>query len=233
MFTVILTMNFPDGLLPEFLLWAANILVVFIIYLAVKTADWRLLRNEGWQSLFLGTSATLMLLWSIKAGIKPALDFHILGATLLGLMFGWQFALMALSLVLLGITAFGMAGWQSLGLNFMLMGIIPVLFSYNFFRWVERKLPNHFFIYVYVASFASAALAITLCGVAAILVLSLGGVYTGHYLIENYLPYFILMAWSEALLTGMAVTMMAVYRPVWLVTFSDKRYLNNEDDNKD
>jgi uncharacterized membrane protein len=122
-----------------------------------------------------------------------------------------------------------MAGWESLGLNFMLMGIIPALFSYNFFRWVDRKLPNHFFIYVYVTSFASAALAITLCGIAAILVLSLGGVYTGHYLTQNYLPYFILMAWSEALLTGMAVTMMAVYKPEWLVTFSDKRYLNNKD----
>ncbi|HEY0268527.1 MAG TPA: energy-coupling factor ABC transporter permease [Methyloradius sp.] len=222
-------MNFPDGLLPATLLWIANILAGSILYLAVKTADWRLLKNEGWQHLFLGTSATLILLWSIKAGIKPALDFHMLGATLLSLMFGWQFALMALSLVLIGITAFGMAGWESLGLNFMLMGIIPALFSYNFFRWVDRKLPNHFFIYVYVTSFASAALAITLCGIAAILVLSLGGVYTGHYLMQNYLPYFILMAWSEALLTGMAVTMMAVYRPEWLITFSDKRYLNNKD----
>ena len=30
---------------------------------------------------------------------------------------------------------------------------------------------------------------------------------------------------SEAVLTGMAVTLMAAYRPSWLVTFDDQRYL--------
>lgn len=36
------------------------------------------------------------------------------------------------------------------------------------------------------------------------------------------------MAWSEAVLTGMAITLMAVYRPAWLMTFSDQRYLHKK-----
>jgi uncharacterized membrane protein len=35
------------------------------------------------------------------------------------------------------------------------------------------------------------------------------------------------MGWSEAMLTGMAVSLMAVYRPAWVSTFDDARYLQN------
>ena len=65
-----------------------------------------------------------------------------------------------------------------------------------------------------------AALGLTIC-----FVLSEAGAYTQDYLHSEYLPFYILMAWSEAVLTGMAVTLMAAYRPDWLVTFDDKRYL--------
>jgi uncharacterized membrane protein len=38
----------------------------------------------------------------------------------------------------------------------------------------------------------------------------------------------VLIAWAEAFSTGMAVTVMAVYRPQWLETFDDVRYLQNK-----
>jgi uncharacterized membrane protein len=63
------------------------------------------------------------------------------------------------------------------------------------------------------------------CGLAAVTVLSIAGAYSGGYLDTQYLPYFILMGWSEAMLTGMLMTLMVVYRPDWVCTFSDERYL--------
>jgi uncharacterized membrane protein len=36
------------------------------------------------------------------------------------------------------------------------------------------------------------------------------------------------MSWAEALLTGMVMTMMVIYRPDWVVTFDDARYLENK-----
>jgi uncharacterized membrane protein len=33
------------------------------------------------------------------------------------------------------------------------------------------------------------------------------------------------MAWSEAFATGMLITLMVVYRPAWVATFDDRRYL--------
>jgi uncharacterized membrane protein len=33
------------------------------------------------------------------------------------------------------------------------------------------------------------------------------------------------MAWGEALLTGMLTAIFVAYRPEWLLTWSDRRYL--------
>jgi len=33
------------------------------------------------------------------------------------------------------------------------------------------------------------------------------------------------MGWSEAFISGMLVTVMVVWRPQWVATFSDERYL--------
>jgi uncharacterized membrane protein len=49
--------------------------------------------------------------------------------------------------------------------------------------------------------------------------------YPLDYLLENYLPFFLLMAFSEAFITGMLITMMVIYKPEWVATFDDKRYL--------
>ncbi|WP_254258543.1 energy-coupling factor ABC transporter permease [Methylovorus sp. MM2] len=219
------SMNFPDSLLPVNLMWAANAFTFFLLVVAARTAPWSHLKQHDLLHVFFGFVVSLMLIWSVKAGIRPGLNFHLLGATVLTLMFGWQLALIALLLVLLCITLFGMAGWEALGLNFMMMVAIPVIFSYILFRWVDRKLPNHLFIYIFISSFACAAIAITLCGFFSTFILSESGVYPLSYLRQNYLAYYIFMAWSEALLTGMAVTLMTAFRPHWLMTFSDERYL--------
>ncbi|HZV98628.1 MAG TPA: energy-coupling factor ABC transporter permease [Methylophilaceae bacterium] len=218
-------MNFPDFLLPTNLLWAANGLCFMLLFYCVKTAPWTTFKNQDLLNVFLGMCVALMLLWSIKAGIKPGLNFHLLGATLLSLMFGPQLAIVALTIVLAGITLFGMAGWQSFGINLLLMAALPALFSYAIFHWADRKLPNHLFIYIFIDSFACAAIAMALCGLAACYLLAESGAYSSEYLKHYYLPYFILMGWSEAILSGMAVTLMTAFKPHWLATFNDKRYL--------
>lgn len=50
---------------------------------------------------------------------------------------------------------------------------------------------------------------------------------TWHDLSTTYLPFYLLMAWSEALTTGVIITLMVVYRPPWVATFDDKAYIEN------
>lgn len=42
------------------------------------------------------------------------------------------------------------------------------------------------------------------------------------------LAYMLLLAWGEAFLVGFLVTIFAVYRPGWLLTFDDRMYLKGK-----
>lgn len=221
-------MNFPDILLPSTLLWVANGLALGVIAWAVRLAPWRVLQRPGLQNVCMGMAVALMLVWSIRAGIRPGLDLHLLGSTLLTLMFGPWLALAVLAIVLLAVTLSGAAGWASLGINFLLMATLPVLLSHAIFRVADSRLPNHLFVYIFVNAFLGAGLAMVSCGLAAVAVLSSAGAYSGSYLGTQYLPYFILMGWSEAVLTGMLMTLLVVYRPGWVCTFNDERYLKTK-----
>lgn len=221
-------MNFPDGLLPASWQWFAHLWFTGVLVWSVRAAPWRRLRDNEQLHLFLGMCVALMLLWSIKTGIRPGLNFHLLGATVFTLMFGPWLAIMGLGVVLLGVTVSGLSGWESFSVNGLLMGVLPVTASYLVYRLVDSKLPNHFFVYIFLNAFVGAAIAMALTGLAATGLLALAGVYTADYLTSNYLPYFLLMGWSEALLSGMMLTLLVVYRPQWVATFDDARYIRNK-----
>ena len=73
-----------------------------------------------------------------------------------------------------------------------------------------------------------AAVAISTVGVVSTGFAVISGSYSLHYLLRDYLPYYLLLSWSEAFLTGMALTLMVVYRPEWVATFDDARYLGGK-----
>jgi uncharacterized membrane protein len=221
-------MNFPDNLLPHAMLWTGNALALLLMVVAVCTAPWKRLAQVDLLNVWLGMCVGLMLIWSIKTGIKPGLNFHLLGATLMTLMFGPQLAMIGLALVLLAVTLAGMSGWSSYALNLLLMGALPVLLSHRLYVLAERNLPHHLFVYILLDAFFGAALAMALSGLTSTLLLAFSRTYPYGYLTDNYLPYYILMSWSEALLTGMAVTLMTAFRPHWLSTFDDLRYLGRK-----
>ena len=221
-------MNLPDNLLASGWLWAGHLLFALVLAYALRFAPWHRLKRPAQLHLFLGAVVALMVLWNIKTGIKPGLNFHMLGATALTLMFGPELALVGMALVLLGSTLAGFSGTWTFSLNALLMGVLPVLVSHAVYRLADTRLPNHFFVYVFVNGFFGAALAMASAGFVATAVLGAAGAYSFSYLYGEYLPFYMLLAWSEALLTGMAVTLMVVYRPDWIATFDDARYLRNK-----
>lgn len=221
-------MNFPDLLLPTAWYWTGSALLVPLLAWALRTAPWRRLKDASQLNLWLGACVVLMALWSIKTGIKPGLNFHLLGATAMTLMFGPQMAILGIMIVLTAVTLAGMSGWQGYGWNALIMGAVPVAVSYGMYWLADRKLPNHLFVYIFLNAFFGGALAMAATGLVATLLLLWSGVYPAAYLFHDYLPYFILMAWSEAVSTGMAITMMVVYTPQWVGTFDDARYLRHK-----
>jgi uncharacterized membrane protein len=54
------------------------------------------------------------------------------------------------------------------------------------------------------------------------------GAYPFEYLRSDYLPWYLLMSWAEAFSTGAALTLLVVYRPQWVSTFDDARYITGK-----
>lgn len=217
-------MNLVSGNIPDTWTWILWALALALAALIARRASWCMLRDAGNLNVFLAASVAVLGLWLIKTGIKPGLNFHLLGATALTLMFRPLFALLALALITAAISLWH-GEYASFAANWLIMGAVPVAVSWALFRLIDRKLPNHFFIYVFLNAFFGAALAIAAVGLASTAFLAAAGAYPLDYLLEEYLPYYLLIAWSEAFATGMLVTLMVVYKPAWVATFDDRRYL--------
>jgi uncharacterized membrane protein len=218
-------MNLPDGLLPAAWSWLGHALFVLVLAVGAWRAPWWRLRETGMLNVFLGVCVALMVLWSIKAGVRPGLNFHVLGATLLTLMFGGLLAVAGISVVLVAVTAYGMSGWQTFSLNALLMGALPALVSWGVYRLTQRFLPRHLFIYIFVCGFFGAAVAMAATGIASAALFVLSGTYGFDQLMNDYLPYFLLMVFPEAILTGSFVALLVVYRPHWIWTYDEDLYL--------
>jgi len=220
--------NLPDRLFPQIWYWIGYLVFVPLLVRQIWRAPWSRLRDPALLNCWLGTVTCLLLLWQIDARIQPGITFHLLGATIFTLMFGPELALVGLAIVVGAAAAWGTGSWQSLGLNGLTMAAVPVAVSYTLYRLIENYLPNHVFIYIFVTGFAGAGAAVSAVGLATVTLLAGAGAYPAGQLFGFYLPYYLLLAWSEAFLTGMAMTLFVVYKPKWVSTFDDGRYLRNK-----
>ncbi len=220
-------MDFTDSLLPAGWLWSAHLLYWPILLWAAYRAPWSRLRDKEQSHVWLGATVAVMLLWTMKAGLAEGMQLHLLGATLLVLMFGWQLAIVSTSFVVAGLALAEGDGWQAFAMNAMLLGVMPAMVSQGIYRLAERYLPNHFFVYIFLCAFFGGAIAIGAAGLTGAGVLGLSGAYSLEYINYNYLRYVPLIMFPEAFITGMLTTLFVVYYPAWVSTFDDARYLRN------
>ncbi len=217
-------MNLVSANIPATWIGALWILALGLGALVLRRTNWRMLRDSANLNVFLAATVAVLGLWLIKTGVKPGLNFHLLGATALTLMFRPLFALLAIALITAAISIWH-GQYAAFAANWLIMGAVPVGVSWALFRLIDGRLPNHLFIYVFLNAFFGSALAILAVGGVSTAFAALAGAYPLDYLLEDYLPYYLLIAWSEAFATGMLLTLMVVYKPEWVATFDDRRYL--------
>lgn len=222
-------LHIPSDLLPQGLLWASNILFLLCLLLAIRFAPWKaLLNSQQSQHVFLGAVVLLLTIWGFKAGISPGLGFHHLGATLFTLMFGWSLATVGLTVTMIASLLLQASDWASLGINGLISIVLPIVSSYAILKSSQKWLPDNFFIYIFVCAFFGAAVAIALSRLSAITLLLLINAYPYEQLIEESLQYLPLFMFPEAFITGMLITIFVVYRPDWISTFDDERYIRGK-----
>ena len=219
----------PAELLSAGLIWAGNLAFSLLLLQAIRLAPWQALFDQTEkQHVFLGAVVTLLIIWGIRAGLSPGLGFHHLGATLFTLMFGWPLALIGLTLTMTISVMLQAADWASLGVNALLSIAIPVFTSYGILRLSQSKLPDNFFIYIFVCAFFGAGAAVAISRLCAIGLLASIDAYPNEQLIEESLQYLPMFMFPEAFVTGMLTTVFVVYRPAWVATFDDERYIRGK-----
>jgi uncharacterized membrane protein len=220
-------MNLISAIVPSTWLIPLWLATAMLLLLLARQARWEMLFQRQNLNVFLAATVAVLGIWLIKTGVKPGLSFHMLGATVLTLMFRPWFALLAMGLIIAAITV-QTGEFNAFPANYLIMAAIPVGLSWAIYRLVDGKLPNHLFVYIFLNAFFAPALAIFAVGLVSTAFVALADIYPLAYLIEEYLPFYLLMGWAEAFATGMMLTVMVVYKPEWVATFDDHRYLEGK-----
>jgi len=203
-------------------------LALALLALAVAAAlrPWRLLRTASGAisplaTPLLATLVVLPWLWALPALHKSPLQLQWSGAVLVLLMMGWPLA-MPLFAAVAGVAwliapidatqAVSLAVWQ---------GVVPATLALALGALIRRFLPQHPMVYVLGRGFLGAVLCLFVAGVLS--------QWTGHALpgVDPNLGLVArwLMAWGDAFVTGMLCAIFVAFRPQWLLTWSDARYL--------
>lgn len=162
---------------------------------------------------------------TLEGGELAGLSFHLLGLSLAALICNRQ---SALCMGVLVVAAFVAAKQPEQLAALPLTVLFTLLPAYGVFVLLEkfshRFLPEQLFVYIFVRGFLGSAFTMLCTGVLMVLVLSQSNVFSGSF-VSSVLPAFFLLTWSEAFLSGIAVALMVAFKPSFLLSFDDERYL--------
>ena len=198
------------------------LLAAAALALALVFHPWRILaRAPALATPLLAALVVLPWMWALPALQRSPLQLQWSGAVLVLLTLGWPLAIPVLLLVgvlawavspLTPSAALALAVWH---------GVVPATFALVLGAALRRWLPPNPFVYVLGRGFLGAVL----CLFAASLLAQhfaapMPGVTSELGRVARWL-----MAWSDAFVTGMLTAIFVAFKPEWLLTWSDQRYL--------
>jgi uncharacterized membrane protein len=208
--------------------WPA-LLALAAVLLASAFKPWQTLRREALRNPWLAALVLLPWLWSTAAHLPGGLPVQLSMAALSVLMFGWPLACWTWALAAVAAAwlaqpavAADAALWARLAgqlafWNGMLPGTLALAFGLATRRW----LPAHPMVYILARGFAGTLAAMAATGALWVATQPLPpGADAGSLMLGRWL-----IAWGDAVATGMLTAVFVAYRPDWLLTWSDRRYL--------
>ncbi len=221
-------MEIDGNLFSGVVLWWLSGLFAVVMAIALWLAPWRRLTDSRQLHVFLGAIVALIALWHMRGQVQPGLTFHLLGVTVLTLMFGWSMAIIAASLALVAVCLNAGYGWHGYLVSFLTIVVVPITLSQLALILIRTWLPKHFFVYVLGNGFMTAWAVGYISGYLAMQLLVMSGAYTMAELGVTIMPFFPLMFFPEALVNGWIITMMVVFCPAWVHSFSDEQYIHGK-----
>jgi uncharacterized membrane protein len=228
--------------LPEWPL----LLIGWGVALAFK--PWQVLRHKPLQNVWLASMVILPWAWWLQKLLPSGMALHFAGACLMVLMFGWPMAVLMALPIGLSAALLNLYGPQhlsrvysalpgapsldqvwpaliersdALASQMLWMNLVPATVALGLGLLMRRLLPHHLFIFILGRGFITTALSITATGALGWLA---GRVPASTEALDWMLGHW-LLGWGEAISTGMLVAIFVAFKPEWLLTYSDERYL--------
>jgi uncharacterized membrane protein len=197
------------------------VLVSLAAAAALALLPWRMLPGTPLVRAMILAGSVLPWLWAAPRTLPGGLVLQLSGACLLVLTLGWPLAVLMLLPIAAAGALLGGHGAADTVVQIAWHGIVPATLALGLGALTRRWLPHHLFVYILGRGFFATLLATALAG--ALSVAWRGtpdGMQTGEVLVGHWL-----MAWGEAMATGMLVAVFVAFRPQWLPTYSDHLYL--------
>lgn len=199
-----------------------GILAMAAIALSVREVRHGFLPADSSQHGWLAAVVTVALLWALQARSPTGLDFGLLGSALFALVFGRARAVLGLMAALLLFTALDAGSWINIGINGLLLAVIPAWLASALQGQIERRLPRNVFVFI-IGNGMFVTLLVAAC--TRVLVLSVAGAGATAPMPGDHLAYSLLLAWGEALLSGMLFSALVVFTPRAVLTYRQDLYL--------
>lgn len=205
------------------MLWFIGVLLL-LYYLVPDRKVWHLLRQPLIQSLCIGSALVLSVLWQMQAQVPDFPAVHFLGLTTVTLLLGLRLTLLVIPVALLlsqivpALTGKISLAYELQLLHWCVLCLVAVQ-SYLCYLLISHKLPNHLFVSIFVTGFLNSLIsALVYVGT---LALGFYGVLESgtETQLSEFLSVMPLLAMPEALLNGMTLTLLLVYRPQWVAAF--------------
>lgn len=180
---------------------------------------------SGLWTPLLATLVVLPWMWALPTLHQMPLQLQWSGACLVLLMLGWPLAV--LTLLAVGVITWLLSPSLSVPATLALTvwhGLVPATLAMGWGALLRRFLGTKVFVYLFGRGFFGTVVCLFIAGLLAQAAgEQLPGVQQELGKIARWL-----MAWGDAVVTGMLTAVFVAYRPQWLATWSDDLYLHQQ-----
>lgn len=176
------------------------------------------------QHTWLGAIVATAFLWQLHVRSPVGLDFGLLGGALFTLVFGRARAVLGLLAALALHTVMVGGSWLNFGINGVLLAIVPACSASALQRLIERWLPRNIFVFI-IGNGLFVTMAATALAGALLLAAAAAGAQAVPRQLDEHIAYTLLLAWGEALVSGMIFSALVVFLPQAVLTYRQDTYL--------
>jgi uncharacterized membrane protein len=176
------------------------------------------------QHAWLAGMVGLGTLWSLQIRIEDHLHLSMIGVSLYALVFGYTRALLGAATAVAGLALLTGHAWLDVGINGVLLGALPAAIAAALQKLLRSRLPHNVFVFI-IGNGLFATWIASACAGGALVAAQIALLPAPPPDGGEILAYTLLLAWGEALMSGMIFSSLVIFRPQVVMTYEQHEYL--------